>query len=88
MHTVVNNRVFAGSQAAFFTEILGFGVDACPGEICGPDRLLPTRSLLLPRINSYSPVAFDSRCSMNQWIDQLRWQRLEPFKKVAGHAEP
>ena len=20
---------------------------------------------------------------MNQWIDQLRWQRLEPFKKLA-----
>jgi hypothetical protein len=20
---------------------------------------------------------------LNQWIDQLRWQRLEPFKKLA-----
>ena len=28
---------------------------------------------------------------LNQWIDQLRWQRLEPFKKLAemslGHLE-
>jgi transposase len=23
------------------------------------------------------------RKNLNQWIDQLRWQRLEPFKKLA-----
>ncbi len=36
----------------------------------------------LDRLWTYRYEGAAERC-LNQWIDQLRWQRLEPFKKLA-----
>jgi hypothetical protein len=51
---------------------------------CAPRRKLLKAYLLKESLDRWSCRTRDRCCAIyQQWIDQLRWQRLKPFQKLA-----